>query len=255
MTSPHRLQVLLAVPALLLAAACGSSSGSSSDAASSGSSPSTSPSASASASTGASASAAPAGTCTYTRSSQPVARKASLPAQGKPSGLPASITVATDRGDVKIALDAAKAPCTVNSFVSLAKQGYFDKTKCHRLVTQGLYVLQCGDPSGTGSGGPGYTFPDELIPNDTRIQPCQDDPSSGQVCTYGAGTVAMANAGPNTNGSQFFLVYADSPLPNSYTVFGRMNAAGVKVVRDVAKAGNASDGVAPKTSVTIESVK
>ena len=251
MTSPRRLHVLLAVPALLLAAACGSSSGSSSDASSPASSPSTSPSGSSSAS----ASTAPAGSCTYTKSSQPLARKASLPAQGKPSGLPASITIATNRGDVKIALDADKAPCTVNSFVSLAEQGYFDKTSCHRLVTQGLYVLQCGDPTGKGTGGPGYTFPDELIPDDPRIKPCQDDPSAGQVCTYGAGTVAMANAGPNTNGSQFFLVYQDSPLPNAYTVFGRMNAAGVKVVQDVAKAGNAADGVAPKTSVTIESVK
>ncbi|MCW2819427.1 MAG: peptidylprolyl isomerase [Marmoricola sp.] len=244
-TSPRRAQVLAALPLLLLATACGGSSSGSS----AGSASSASPSASAI------ASAAPAGTCSYAKSSQPVARKASLPAQGKPGGLPASLTIATNRGDVKIALDADKAPCTVNSFVSLAKQGYFDKTTCHRLVTQGLSILQCGDPSASGSGGPGYTFPDELIPDDPRVEPCQDDPSSGQVCTYGGGTVAMANAGPDTNGSQFFLVYADSPLPNSYTVFGRMNAAGVKVVQDVAKAGNAADGVAPKTSVTIESVE
>jgi peptidyl-prolyl cis-trans isomerase B (cyclophilin B) len=196
--------------------------------------------------------------CTYTKSSEPAAKQVDLP-PGEPSkDAPTEVTIATDRGDVKVSLDADKAPCTVNSFLSLAKQGYFDKTKCHRLVTTGLNVLQCGDPTGSGSGGPGYQFDDELVDQDPRLQPClgQTDPTTGkEVCTYTAGTVAMANAGPGTNGSQFFLVYKDSPLPAAYTVFGRMSAAGVKVVDTIAKEGNGPDGVAPKRPVTITSVK
>ena len=112
----------------------------------------------------------------------------------------------------------------MNSFLSLARQGYFDDTTCHRLTTAGIYVLQCGDPTATGMGGPGYAFADELLDGDSRIEPCHSqDLGQGpvDVCTYGAGTVAMANSGPNTNGSQFFLVYKSSPLPAAYTVFGR----------------------------------
>jgi peptidyl-prolyl cis-trans isomerase B (cyclophilin B) len=199
------------------------------------------------------------GQCSYPDSASPVTTKSvDKPPADPPSDEPSQVTVATDRGDVKVSLDASKAPCTVNSFLSLAGQGYFDGTPCHRLTTGGLNVLQCGDPSGTGQGGPGYSFPDEPTANDPRLQPClgQVDQASGaQVCTYPAGTVAMANAGPDTNGSQFFLVYADSPLPAAYTPFGRMNAAGVKVVKDVAAQGIAADGTAPKQSVTIESVK
>jgi peptidyl-prolyl cis-trans isomerase B (cyclophilin B) len=194
--------------------------------------------------------------CDYPASTQPAAKQAQKPPGDLPQDEPTEETIATNRGDVKVSLDADKAPCTVNSFVSLAKQGYFDGTKCHRLTTQGLFVLQCGDPSATGSGGPGYEFGDELVDQDPRLQPCQTDPGSGQdVCTYTTGTVAMANAGPDTNGSQFFLVYKDSPLPAAYTVFGRMSAAGVKVVQDIAKAGTGADGVAPAAPVTITSVK
>ena len=163
---------------------------------------------------------------------------------------PTEVTIATNRGDIKVSLDADKAPCTVNTFLSLAKQGFFDATPCPRLVTQGLYILQCGDPSGDGQGGPGYEFADELMPNDPRLQPCtgQMDPQSGkEVCTYTSGTVAMANAGADTNGSQFFLVYQDSPLPASYTVFGRMSAAGVKVVQSVAAQGLAADRSPPRS--------
>ncbi|WP_343050058.1 peptidylprolyl isomerase [Nocardioides ungokensis] len=105
---------------------------------------------------------------------------------------------------------------------------------------QGIYVLQCGDPSGTGAGGPGYQFDDEL---------------SGKE-TYGPGTLAMANAGANTNGSQFFIVYGNSPLPPSYTVFGKVDAAGLKVVQAIADKGTADGGPdgAPKDKVEIESV-
>jgi peptidyl-prolyl cis-trans isomerase B (cyclophilin B) len=153
-----------------------------------------------------------------------------------------SVTIATSAGDLAAELDADKTPCTVNSFVSLAEQGYFDDTSCHRLTTSGIAVLQCGDPSGSGMGGPGYTFPDELSGDET----------------YPAGTLAMANAGPDTNGSQFFVVYGDTPLPPSYTVFGQIDADSVKVVQKVADAGtdnaNGPGDGHPKTAVDITSV-
>ena len=149
-------------------------------------------------------------------------------------------TVATSAGDIDLTLDADAAPCTVNSFVSLAMQGYFDGTSCHRLTQGGgLSVLQCGDPTGTGSGGPGYSFDDELSDEET----------------YPAGTLAMANAGPDTNGSQFFMVYADSELPPLYTVFGTIGADGLAVLEDVAAAGPDSPGDgAPITPVDISGV-
>jgi peptidyl-prolyl cis-trans isomerase B (cyclophilin B) len=151
------------------------------------------------------------------------------------------VAVALGDGRIRLTLDADRAPCTVGSFVSLAEQGYFDGTTCHRLTTQGIFVLQCGDPTGSGMGGPGYSFADEL-----------DD---GE--TYEAGTVAMANAGPDTNGSQFFVVYEDSlGLPPAYTVFGRLDDRSLERVRAIAERGTdtgAPDG-APKEPVEIESV-
>lgn len=194
--------------------------------------------------------------CSYVESGD-AAKEVERPSATPEKDAATEVTIATDRGDIKVTLDPEKAPCTVNSFLSLAGQGYFDGTECHRLVTGGLNVLQCGDPTATGTGGPGYSFKDELIPTDSRLQPClgQEDPQSGrEICTYTSGTVAMANAGPDTNGSQFFLVFSDSPLPAAYTVFGKMNAAGVKVVQTIAAQGNAADGVAPKQPVTIEKV-
>ena len=113
--------------------------------------------------------------------------------------------------------------------MSLAEQGYFDDTTCHRLTTKGIFVLQCGDPTATGSGGPGYSFEDELDGSEK----------------YPAGTIAMANAGPDTNGSQFFLVYEDTELPPSYTTFGTIDDAGLDVVEEVADAGVR---VAPRTA-------
>jgi peptidyl-prolyl cis-trans isomerase B (cyclophilin B) len=150
------------------------------------------------------------------------------------------LKITTNRGAITAKLNVTGTPCTANSFTSLARQGYFDDTKCHRLTTQGIFVLQCGDPTATGTGGPGYSFDDEL---------------TGQE-TYPAGTLAMANSGPNTTGSQFFLVYADTPLPPDYTVFGQVDAAGLQVVKDIASAGTANgapDG-APKEAVVIRSV-
>ncbi|MGW2818684.1 peptidylprolyl isomerase [Streptomyces sp. NPDC001415] len=154
----------------------------------------------------------------------------------------------TNAGEIKIAMDAAKTPHTVNSFKYLADKGYFNNTKCHRLTTENIYVLQCGDPQGTGSGGPGYTIPDENL---TGLGKAGAD---GSV-TFPAGSVAMANTGQaHTGGSQFFLVYKDTNLPPTYTPFGTMDAAGLKAVQDVAKEGvegGAGDG-APKKAVTIE---
>ncbi|MFF3565556.1 peptidylprolyl isomerase [Streptomyces sp. NPDC002574] len=149
----------------------------------------------------------------------------------------------TTCGDIALDLDAKNAPHTVNSFAFLAGKGFFDHTKCHRLTTSGIYVLQCGDPTGSGSGGPGYTIPDENL-KATAV-------AKG---TYPAGTVAMANTGqPHTGGSQFFLVYQDSPLPPSYTPFGTITAGGMDVLKKIAAAGDstgAGDG-APNATVVI----
>ncbi|WP_370411059.1 peptidylprolyl isomerase [Streptomyces fradiae] len=179
-------------------------------------------------------------------------------AEPTPSGQPepamsidqkATYTMAlkTNVGDIKVTMDAAKAPHTVNSFKHLADKKYFDGTKCHRLTTSGIFVLQCGDPKGDGTGGPGYSIPDENL---NGLGKAGQD---GSV-TFPKGTVAMANAGPNTGGSQFFLVYKDTKLPPNYTPFGTFDADGLKVVEDVAKAGvqgGAGDG-APQKAVTIE---
>ncbi|MFB7591739.1 peptidylprolyl isomerase [Streptomyces sp. NPDC056169] len=159
-----------------------------------------------------------------------------------------TMSLKTNEGDIAIAMDAAKTPHTVNSFHHLAAKKYFDGSKCHRLTTGGIFVLQCGDPTGEGTGGPGYNIPDENL---TALGKAGAD---GKV-TYPAGTVAMANTGqPGTGGSQFFLVYKDSKLPPQYTPFGTMDAAGLKAVQAVAAAGGvggAADG-APKKPVTIE---
>lgn len=135
-------------------------------------------------------------------------------------------TLSLGQGTVTVQLFAAKAPHTVNSLAFLAKQNYFDNTSCHRLTTAGIYVLQCGDPTGTGRGGPGYTFPDENL---TAF-------GSGGSTVYPTGTLAMANAGPGTNGSQFFLVYKDTPLPPDYTPFGRITG-GLDVLQKIAAKG------------------
>jgi peptidyl-prolyl cis-trans isomerase B (cyclophilin B) len=155
---------------------------------------------------------------------------------------------------IGLQLDHAKAPCTVNSFVSLAQQGYFDNTPCHRLTdSRSLSVLQCGDPTGRGSGGPGYRFANEYPTNQFR----PFDPALKQAVQYPRGTLAMANAGPDTNGSQFFIVYRDSMLPPTYTVFGRVDETGLATVEDIAVAGIAggADDGKPKKPVTIKSIR
>ncbi|MFT3886938.1 MAG: peptidylprolyl isomerase [Arachnia sp.] len=170
-------------------------------------------------------------TCSYPSDGEP-ARPADPPSTtAVPATGTVTATLSMTAGDVTLTLDRAKAPCTVNSFVSLAQQGYFDDTVCHRLVDTGIFILQCGDPTATGTGGPGYTVPDELTPPPT----------------YPAGTVAMAKRpAPNTGGSQFFLVYDDTKLPAEYTVFGTMDQAGIDVVGGIAAQGvDAADGMSP----------
>lgn len=146
------------------------------------------------------------------------------------------------QGEVTLDLDPSQAPCTVNSFVSLAEQGWFDDSTCHRVTTAGIFVLQCGDPGGDGYGSPGYTIPDELDGTET----------------YPAGTVAMANASvPDSGGSQLFLVHEDTPLPPEYTVFGTVTASGMAVLRGIAAVGTAdgsTDGP-PATPVTVQEVR
>jgi peptidyl-prolyl cis-trans isomerase B (cyclophilin B) len=229
---------LLAAPVLVLAlglAACGSDdSGSASD---SDSPASSSSSAESSSSAPESSDTGTGGACSYT----PDGTRSDVTAPPSEPSVDGDVkvTIDTSVGAFHATLDASKTPCTVNSFVSLADQGYFDGTTCHRMTTSGIYVLQCGDPTGTGTGGPGYSFGDEL---------------SGKE-TYGPGTLAMANAGPNTNGSQFFIVYGDSPLPPQYTVFGTVDEATVNLIKDVAKDGTTppQDGK-PNTPVDIKSV-
>jgi peptidyl-prolyl cis-trans isomerase B (cyclophilin B) len=194
------------------------------------------------------------GPCEYVSDGATAARKVKKPPATPPKDLPATLTIVTNDGDIPVTLDTEQAPCAVNSLVSLAKQGYFDRTPCHRLSTQGYFVLQCGDPTGTGRGGPGYTFADELVDNDPRLQPCGSE-GGQEFCTYNAGTVAMANAGPDTNGSQFFLVYGNSKFPPDYTVVGHMDAAGLKVVKGIAAKGIAVQGLGPGDGTPKEPVR
>jgi peptidyl-prolyl cis-trans isomerase B (cyclophilin B) len=183
--------------------------------------------------------------CEYVKDDQiPAAKKVDPPPSKPTVGGDVPATLDTSLGKLKITLDAAGAPCTVNSFVSLATQGYYDDSPCHRLTTladSGIAVLQCGDPTGQGTGGPGYTYADETKGNES----------------YGPGVLAMANRGPDTNGSQFFIVYDDSPLPPSYTVFGTVDAASLEPIQELAAKGTvAGPGgmTAPAEKVTIDSI-
>lgn len=142
---------------------------------------------------------------------------------------------------VPVALDRKLAPCGVNSFLSLAAQGFYDDTTCHRLtVSAALNILQCGDPTGKGNGGPGYSFATE----------------AATTAKYPVGTLALANAGADTNGSQFFIVYGPSTLDPSYTILGTVSKEGLKVIDKIAAGGTAKGGQdgAPVTKATIEKV-
>ncbi|MCV7434158.1 peptidylprolyl isomerase [Mycolicibacterium bacteremicum] len=164
-----------------------------------------------------------------------------------------SISMATDQGNIGLLLNNAQAPCTVNSFASLAQQGFFNDTPCHRLTTSdSLSVLQCGDPTGQGTGGPGYQFANEYPTN--QYQP--DNPALQQPVLYPRGTIAMANAGAGTNGSQFFLVYRDSQLPPEYTVFGTIDDTGLATLDKIAAGGVAGGGQdgEPATKVMVKTI-
>ncbi|HVV13381.1 peptidylprolyl isomerase [Amycolatopsis sp.] len=183
-------------------------------------------------------------TCSYPASTDQQGNKKATAPSGKniPSTGTVNVTLKTTVGDIPLTLDRALAPCTVNSFVSLINQGFYTDTSCHRLGTEGLQMLQCGDPTGTGMGGPGYTIPDE---NFAQL-------------TYGRGVLAMAKTSqPNSGGSQFFMVYGDAQLDPDYTVFGSISDAGLQVLDKVARDGvdpasaaQSQDGTgAPKTPV------
>ncbi|TFV50390.1 peptidylprolyl isomerase [Blastococcus sp. TF02A_35] len=160
----------------------------------------------------------------------------STPTQGT-----ATLLMATDQGDLTLTLDRATAPCAAASFVHLTEQGFYDNSPCHRLVTQESFgLLQCGDPTGSGSGGPSYKYAEEVTPE----------------TTYPRGTIAMAKtAAPSSTGSQFFLCFTDVTLPPQYTVVGTIDEAGLGVLEKVAEGGvqgveGPGDG-APNTPVTI----
>jgi peptidyl-prolyl cis-trans isomerase B (cyclophilin B) len=186
--------------------------------------------------------AEPATHCVYTPSGTAARNVGIPPAKPRYRGETYRAAIKTNRGTIVLDLYNSKATCTVNSFLYLARKNYFSNTPCHRLTTSGIYVLQCGDPTGTGKGGPGYEFANENTAGAKYVQ----------------GTVAMANAGPGTNGSQFFLVYRNSTtLPANYSLFGKI-VSGLGIIQNVAKAGsdnsNGPGDGHPKEKVTIESV-
>lgn len=207
--------------------------------------------ASASATSSAAAVAEPAHHCTYTNNGS---GKPSLPTASPDYNASYTAAINTNLGKIGISLLNSKATCTVNSFAHLAETNFFNNTQCWRVSnSSGLYLLQCGDPNATaksklscssstlGSGGPGYQFADENLTG----------------ATYPAGTVAMANGGANTNGSQFFLVFKSTTLPASYTPFGKITS-GLDILQNVAKAGTSctiqAGGGVPKKKVIINSV-
>ena len=221
-----------------------------------------SPSASATASASPAAVTEPAQHCSYTSASAGSVVKSSLPTASPDYKAAYTASINTNLGPITIDLANSKATCTVNSFVHLASDNFWNNTQCHRMSnSDGLYMLQCGDPTAKasqklscssatlGTGGPGYEFASENLPTAG---------SSGSV-TYKAGTVAMANSGGATNGSQFFLVFKDTTLGPDYTPFGTITS-GLDILQNVAKAGTSctfagAGGGVPKDKVVIDSVK
>ena len=153
---------------------------------------------------------------------------------------PKFLTLQTNCGNIVIETFAKAAPVTITVMSQLAKSGYFNRTLCHRLTTEGIFVLQCGDPTATGSGGPTFRYRDENLP------PASED-------NYPEGSVAMANSGPNTHGSQFFLVYKDTTLGPNYTLWGKI-VSGLEIVKYIAQGGVKDGGVdgAPLRTIGIE---
>ena len=183
---------------------------------------------------------AAAGSCAFTPQTDAGGRSPGLPPAVPPQKTgTATATIVTNQGTIVFTIDAAKTPCTLDSFSWLAGKKFFDDTSCHRLTTSGIFVLQCGDPAGDGQGGPGYTVPDENL----------------KGATYPAGSVAMANTGaPHSGGSQFFLNYrGTNSLPPDYTPFGTITS-GLDVLLKIAAAGTANGGAdgSPKSPVIIK---
>ena len=191
-----------------------------------------------------SAGAGPTTSCSWRADARnPSAVEVDPPPDEVPAAGTATLRMTTGRGDLALELDQERSPCAAASLVHLARLGFFDGTTCHRETdVPGLQVLQCGDPTGTGTGGPSYTFPTDVDGSET----------------YPRGTLAMANSGQGFDGSQFFLVWGDSELPPDYTVFGRVDEAGRQVLDEIAAQGNdgsnrPGDG-APTEPVTIETM-
>jgi peptidyl-prolyl cis-trans isomerase B (cyclophilin B) len=174
------------------------------------------------------------GECSYRPAGQP-ARPIEPPGPDIDRTTPYRAVLETDQGPIGFTLRTADAPCAVHSFRHLAGSDWFDGTPCHRLTAEGIFVLQCGDPTGKGTGGPGYTFADENLTG----------------ATYERGTVAMANSGPDTNGSQFFICLDNVGLPPQYSVFGEVTA-GMEVVDRIAKVP--LRGESPRETVFVERV-
>ena len=171
-----------------------------------------------------------------------VKRKRTLPGKNTAAGKTFVATVTTNCGVITMELDGTKAPQTVASFLGLAKSGYWADSPCHRLTTSGIFVLQCGDPTGTGGGSPGYGFGVENAPRDSIFAP---------------GTLAMARTSdPKSNGGQFFIVYQKTVLqdPVGYSIFGKITS-GMDIVDKIAKAGatppSASGNTAPLQPISI----
>ena len=165
------------------------------------------------------------------------------PPEVKPPFKNRTFTLTTNCGDIVIEANAKSAPITVIALAALANGGFFNKTFCHRLTTNNIYVLQCGDPTGTGLGGPNFYYRDENLPQAVESN-------------YPAGVVAMANSGANTNGSQFFIVYEETSMDPNYTIWGRVTK-GLEIVRAIAKEGvvdGSTDGM-PKRTIAIEKVR
>jgi peptidyl-prolyl cis-trans isomerase B (cyclophilin B) len=202
-------------------------------------------------------------------------RSSPEPAAQQPKSGILKVTLTTDQGSIPIVVDRADAPCNVAAVVSLAEHGYYDDTPCHRMTdTADLKVIQCGDPTGTGIGNPGWTSPDEP-PTGLRPSGPVDPTSGAQTVIYPRGTVAIANRGPRPDaqnsggGAQFFILQSDGTLPASYAVVGTVDSAGMSVV-DKVFAGGIVPGVgvdpvtgrhrldpqdgSPKSPLTIESV-
>lgn len=152
---------------------------------------------------------------------------------GKDISTEGTVTVSFDttQGPIEMDLDRAAAPCTTHAISELADSGFYDDTVCHRMTSGVLNVLQCGDPTGSGSGGPGFKFADEYPADETDAKDAQNP------VVYPRGSVAMANSGPDTNGSQFFLNYDDSELAPNYTYFGTISEEGLKTLDKIAEAG------------------